>query len=173
MNSRNDVQVIINNKHYTLCGYESDEYMQKVAAYINTKYGELRLQEGFNNLDSEMRNVLLAINLVDDYYKAKKQVDELEATNEQKDKEIFDMKHELIALQTQLESALAKLADSKENYDKLQKENIRLEVELEQLGKNNSQEKPEPKPQEESEEKGKNSGNSSSRQGENNRNRRK
>ena len=120
-----------------------------------------------------MRNVLRAINLVDDYYKAKKQVDELEATNEQKDKEIFDMKHELIALQTQLESALAKLADSKENYDKLQKENIRLEVELEQLGKNNSQEKPEPKPQEESEEKGKNSGNSSSRQGENNRNRRK
>lgn len=130
MNSRNDVEVIINNKHYTLCGYESGEYMQKVAAYINNKYSELKLQDGYNNLDTEMRNILLAINLADDYYKVQKQVNELEAAIEAKDKEIFDMKHELIALQTKLESVEGKLADAKDNYDKLQKENIRLEVEL-------------------------------------------
>lgn len=130
MNSRNDVEVIINNKHYTLCGYESDEYMQKIAACINNKYSELKLQEGYNNLDTEMKNVLLAINLADDYYKVQKQINELEAATEVKDKEIFDMKHEMIALQTKLESVEAKLEDVKSNYDKLQKDNIRLEVEL-------------------------------------------
>ena len=136
MNSRNDVEVMINGKRYTLRGYESGEYLQKIASYINNKCSELKLQDTYSNLDTDMRNILLAINLADDYYKMQKQVDELEAATEIKDKEIFDMKHELIALQTKLESVEGKLADAKENYDKLQKENIRLEVELGQHEKN-------------------------------------
>ncbi|MCR5331762.1 MAG: cell division protein ZapA [Lachnospiraceae bacterium] len=36
-NKRNDTEVFINNKKYTLSGFESEEYLQKVAAYINTK----------------------------------------------------------------------------------------------------------------------------------------
>ena len=35
MNTKNDVEVIINGKQYTLSGYESSEYLQKIANHIN------------------------------------------------------------------------------------------------------------------------------------------
>ena len=34
MSSKTDAEVIIGGKIYTLCGYESEEYLQKVASYI-------------------------------------------------------------------------------------------------------------------------------------------
>ena len=40
MNTKNDVEVIINGKQYTLSGYESSEYLQKIATHINEKIGD-------------------------------------------------------------------------------------------------------------------------------------
>lgn len=37
MSSKTDTEVIIGGKVFTLCGYESEEYLQKVASYINNK----------------------------------------------------------------------------------------------------------------------------------------
>ena len=40
MASKTDTEVIIGGKVYTLSGYESEEYLQKVASYINNKMNE-------------------------------------------------------------------------------------------------------------------------------------
>ena len=40
MSSKNDTEVIIGGKVIRLSGYESEEYLQKVAAYINGKIAE-------------------------------------------------------------------------------------------------------------------------------------
>ena len=40
MSSKTDVEVIIGGKVFTLSGYESEEYLQKVASYINNKINE-------------------------------------------------------------------------------------------------------------------------------------
>ena len=37
MAAKTDAEVIIGGKVLTLCGYESEEYLQKVASYINNK----------------------------------------------------------------------------------------------------------------------------------------
>ena len=37
MSSKTDTEVIIGGKVFTLSGYESEEYLQKVASYINNK----------------------------------------------------------------------------------------------------------------------------------------
>ena len=42
MNTKNDVEVIINGKQYTLSGYESSEYPLKTANHINDKIAEFR-----------------------------------------------------------------------------------------------------------------------------------
>ena len=42
MDKKNNVEVIINNKIYTICGFESEEYLQKIASYINVKYNDLK-----------------------------------------------------------------------------------------------------------------------------------
>ena len=38
--SKTDTEVIIGGKMFTLSGYESEEYLQKVASYINNKINE-------------------------------------------------------------------------------------------------------------------------------------
>ena len=35
---KSDTEVIIGGKVYTISGYESEEYMQKVASYINNMF---------------------------------------------------------------------------------------------------------------------------------------
>ena len=104
MSSKNDTEVIIGGKVITLSGYESEEYLQKVASYINSKIAEYNKVDSFRRQSVDMQNVLLQLNLADDYFKAKKQIDSLEDELEAKDKELYDLKHELIASQIKLET---------------------------------------------------------------------
>lgn len=136
MNKRTDIEVIINNKRYTLRGYESEEYLQKVATYINNKYAEFKKQDFYRSLDTEMRNVLMNINIADDFFKLKKQQEQIEAESDKKSEEIFDLKHEIILLQTKLESAQNELAATKSEHLEEQKKVIRLETELSESRKN-------------------------------------
>jgi len=102
MNKMNDIEVIINNKRYNLLGYESEEYLQKIASYINSKYAEFKKKDFYKMLDTDMKNILLEINLADDYFKIRNQIKDLETENENTSKEIFNLKHELISVQTKL-----------------------------------------------------------------------
>ena len=125
MNTKNDVEVIINGKQYTLSGYESSDYLQKIANHINDKIAEFKQQESYLRLDTEMRNILLAINLSDEYYKAIKDSNDLKNENEDMEKEIFDIKHEMLTMQSK--EKIKELSDEKQ---KAQNEIIRLETEL-------------------------------------------
>lgn len=131
MNTKNDVEVIINGKQYTLSGYESSEYLQKIATHINEKIGDFSKQEGYSKLESDMKNILLAINLSDEYYKAQKVAEDIQKEKEDLEKEIFDMKHDMIAVKTQLEEAEGKIAELEKVKTESEHKTIRLETELE------------------------------------------
>ena len=98
-------EVLIGGKVYTLSGFEGEEYLQKVSSYLNHKITECTNSEGYRKQSADTRNVLLALNIADDYFKAKKQGDSLESDIELKDKEMYDLKHELISLRMQIEEA--------------------------------------------------------------------
>ena len=59
MASKTDVQVLLGGKVYTLSGYESEEYLQKIALYINNKMSELNEQPGYKRMGSDMQKTLL------------------------------------------------------------------------------------------------------------------
>ena len=84
MSAKNDTEVIIGGKVFTISGYESEEYLQKVASYINNKYIEYQKIDSFHRLPIETQNVLLHLNIADDYFKAKNQIEVIE--QEVKDK---------------------------------------------------------------------------------------
>jgi cell division protein ZapA len=136
MNKMNNIEVIINNKRYTLRGYESEEYLQKVASYINSKHQEFTRQDSFKLLDSEMKSILMEINIADDYFKVRGQIKEVEQENDIKNNEIFELKHELISTQTKLEAADKEMAALRLELNDAQKKIIRLETELKDI-KNN------------------------------------
>ena len=80
---KNTAQVVIGGKIITLGGYESEEYFQKVASYINNKMSELSEMPGYSRQPMETKHTLLSLNVTDDYFKAKKQAEILEAEGEQ------------------------------------------------------------------------------------------
>ena len=94
---KNTAQVIIGGKIITLGGYESEEYFQQVASYMNKKIGELETVPGYGRQPMETKHMLLSLNITDDYFKAKKQVETYELDLQQKDQEMYDLKHELIS----------------------------------------------------------------------------
>ena len=104
MIGNNDIEVVIGGKVITLSGTESEEYLQKVSSYINNKIAEYNNVDSFRRQPADMQNVLLLLNIADDYFKIKKQMDDLTAEIEAKDRELYDLKHELIASQIKLES---------------------------------------------------------------------
>ena len=123
-------EVLIGGKVYTLSGFEGEEYLQKVSSYLNHKITECANSEGYRKQSADTRNVLLALNIADDYFKAKKQGDSLESDIELKDKEMYDLKHELISVQIKLENAENELAKMKEENNDLQVQIVKLETEM-------------------------------------------
>jgi len=104
MSSKVETEVLICGKVYTLSGYESEEYLQKIASYINNKMAEFNKLDSFRRQPSDTRQVLLQINLADDYFKAKKTISTLLEDFEMKERELYDLKHELITSQIKLEN---------------------------------------------------------------------
>ena len=130
MSSKNKTEVLIDGKIYTLSGYESEEYLQRVATYINNKLAELKKLDGYARLSPELKSILLELNVADDYFKAKNQVEMVEEELAQKDQELYDLKHELISTQIKLEDAAKELEALKEQTTEYQKQIVKLETEL-------------------------------------------
>lgn len=132
MESKNDVEVLINGKRYTICGFESEDYLQKVATYINGKYTEFKQQDYYYNLDLDLRNILLAINIADDYFKSKKENEALVRDNERKDQMILDMKHEVLDVQSKSDDVVSREDELKEQLSDAEKKIVELNVKNEE-----------------------------------------
>ena len=145
MSVKTDTEVIIGGKVFTLSGYESEEYLQKVASYINNKITELNSMDGFSRLNSDDQFTLMALNMADDLFKEKSNNSDVEKQSENKDKEIFDLKHELISLQIKIDEYEKTIKNLESEIKELQLNKARLETSLEDVllgktkgtGKNN------------------------------------
>ena len=126
-------EVLIGGKVYTLSGFEGEEYLQKVSSYLNHKITECTNSEGYRKQSADTRNVLLALNIADDYFKAKKQGDSLESDIELKDKEMYDLKHELISLRMQIEEAQKNEQEALDEKNLLEGKVKELEKELDEM----------------------------------------
>ena len=137
MAEKTSAEVVIGGKVYTLSGYESEEYLQKVAVYINGKINEFDSIEGYQRFPADMKATLLELNIADDYFKAKAQAEKLEREIEAKEKEIYDLKHDLIAEQIQSENDKKEIKRLDTENRELLLNKARLESSLEEslLGK--------------------------------------
>ena len=130
MASKTDTEVIIGGKVFTLSGYESEEYLQKVASYINNKVNEYSRVDSFRRQPLETQGVLLQLNIADDYFKAKRKIDILEEELKAKEKELYDLKHELSSTQIKLENSDKKNKELQRECNENAKKIVRLETEL-------------------------------------------
>lgn len=130
MTSKNYIDVIIDGKIYNIGGFESEAYLQKVASYINNMIMEFKQNENYRMQKMDMQRILLEINIANDYFKAKKQADLLENDLEIKEKEVYDLKHELIVSDSKAEATEKELKEALDKIKELEKEIVRLQTEL-------------------------------------------
>ena len=135
MSTKTDTEVIIAGKVFTLSGYESEEYLQKVASYINNKVAEYNKVDSFKRQSLDTQNDQFQLNIADDYFKAKKQISLLEEEIQNKEKEMYDLKHELIASQIKLENTEKNVRALQTEANENAKKIVRMETELKELKK--------------------------------------
>ena len=127
---KTDAEVIIGGKVFTLSGYESEEYLQRVASYLNNKLAEYNKLEDFTRQPPARQTILMQLNIADDYFKARKQIAIQEEELQVKEKELYDLKHELVAAQMKLENAEKSLKSVQKELDDSSRKIVRLETEL-------------------------------------------
>ena len=88
---------------------------------------EFKKNEDFRMQKPDMQRILLEINIANDYFKAKKQADLLEDDLSIKEKEVYDLKHELILSDAKAQTATDELENALEKIKELEKEIIRLQ----------------------------------------------
>ncbi len=101
MKDKNIVEVIIAGEKYRLSGYESTEYIHRVAAYINSKYDEIEAMK--LHLNSEKKSVLVDLTITDELFKANEELDQLKREREDTDKKLFNLKSELASTKDKLD----------------------------------------------------------------------
>ena len=131
MSNKTDTEVIIGGRVLTLSGFESEEFLQKVASYLNNKIAEYNKVDSFKRTSSEMQSILLQLNVADDYFKARKQIESLQEEIENKEKELYNIKHELIASQIKLENTEKSVKNLQHDLNEASKKIVKLETELE------------------------------------------
>ena len=111
MSSKSDTEVIIDGKVYTLSGYEGEEYLQRVAAYINNKINEFGRMEAVRRFPMDMKATLIEINIADDLFKAKERISE----------------------QSKVEANEKTVRELEAKNKELQQQNAKLEADIEDL----------------------------------------
>lgn len=126
---KTDIPVVIGGKVYTLSGYEGEDYLQNVATYINGKIAECKTSEQYRRLSTEYQGVLLALNIADDFFKAKAKAEEFSRDDSEKEQQLYDLRHEVIEAQIKHEAALKLVEEYKEQINALQRKIVQLEAE--------------------------------------------
>ena len=126
MSAKKSTTVVIGGRVYTLSGFEDEDYLQRIATYINSKIDEFTKVDSYRKANADQRALVLELNIADDYFKMKEEATDLETQVSQKDKELYDLKHQLITNQVDKE-------DMSEREEALQKENQELKAIKEKL----------------------------------------
>ena len=97
--------VLIGGKIYSLSGADG-EYLQKVAGLLNTKIAEVRGTPGYKKLDSEYKELLLNLNLADEYFKLRDEAEKARDQAASMESELYTARHDLVSMKLKLENAL-------------------------------------------------------------------
>ena len=111
MAKKNTAEVLINGKIYTISGYESTAYLQKVAVYLNEMEDKVSQIEGYRRLGSEEKQLLKNMNLADEYFKAYDAKEQLEKELENREKEIYSLKHDLIDARMEKDNLMKRIQE--------------------------------------------------------------
>lgn len=130
MDTKNYTQVLIDGKIYTLGGSEDEAYLQKAASYVNEKITTMHALPGFSKQSADYQQLMLLLNIADDYFKTKETADQMEEQRDRMEKETYSLKHELVSTQMKLDGVLKDLEERQRQLQELSAKLSKTEREL-------------------------------------------
>lgn len=109
MSPKNNTKVLINGNVYTLSGDESEEYIQRVALYINNKMDEIKHSDNGQLLNTRLLNVLLAINIADELFKERDLNNLMKNQSIDQDQVISNLKEQIFKLDQEKNGLVSKI----------------------------------------------------------------
>ena len=106
---RNSTDVIIEDKVYKISTDQDASYVRELAEYINEKMELLHRQSAYSKQANAFRQIILLMNMADDYCRMKQQAEEATRKYEQQEAEFYNMKREMVNMQM----TIAKEAEAK------------------------------------------------------------
>lgn len=133
MDDKNKIEVLIGGKVYTLVGIESDEYMQRIALYIDKKMNEIRKTDLSKKLSTNAIAILTSINVADDLFKVKKDCEnELNDIAKYKTR-LKELNEELEKYQNELGEVQKEALEYQSLFEESQLEVLRYKSELQNM----------------------------------------
>ena len=130
MTEKNEVQVLIDGKVLTMSGFESNEYLQKLANYINDMIYEYSKSDSFKHSNKDIQHRLIEINIADELFKMKAKVDSINEELKKKEDELYDMKHDITMKEMMLKENKDLLKKTDDQLQDCAKKIIQLETQL-------------------------------------------
>jgi len=124
LENKNKIEVRILGKDYVVKGLESDEYIQRVALYIDKKMNEVSRTD--HRLNTALVAVLTSINVADDYFKSIDSYKELQEENKMNTDDLEKTK-------ANMKEALEEVSSLREKLTELQFELVKTKTELKDL----------------------------------------
>ena len=127
MEEKSELSVVIDGKVYRLSG-GCDIYFQKLASYVDGKIRELKKQPGYNKLSTEYRDILLALNITEELFKLRDEIEVFNQDSRDREQELYELKQEVVDKKLQIDTANKLVEDYKTKVNELQKRMIGLET---------------------------------------------
>ena len=121
MEEKSELSVVIDGKVYRLSG-GSDIYLQKLASYVDGKIRELKKQPGYNKLSTEYRDILLALNITEELFKLRDEIEVFNQDGRDRAQELYELKQRIVDKDMRLDAANKLVADYKAKVNELQKQ---------------------------------------------------
>lgn len=127
MKEKNSFQITLAGKSYTLAGNESSEYLKRIADHIEQKYADYSSNISYRTQPMDMQHVMLEVNIADDYFKCKEELEILTRKLDEQSIELEHMKNSLVAMQVKYENLESSTKLTQKNYQEAKARIAQLE----------------------------------------------
>ena len=128
MENKTKVSVVIDGKVYMLAGSSSETFMQRIASYVDGKIRELKQQNGYSKLPQEYKNILLSLNIAEELFKLRDEVNIFNQEHQENEQELYKLKQEMVDKEMRIDTANKLVIEYKTKVNELQKRIIELET---------------------------------------------
>ncbi len=120
---------LINGKVYTISAMRALLTCRRLRHILTRWKEKVAVTEGYARLTADEKQLLKNMNLADVYFKADAARESLEKEKEQKDRELYSLKHDLIDAKMEKEKLMERIHELEAQLEKAQKQTSRQGVE--------------------------------------------